>query len=213
MKVIQATHKVSDLTLSPVVGVYKSGIGLHYDLGYFKIAITGKPLKWLTKENIEDKLPDVLSRLARGRTIYMESQKGKPTVKIEKSSNSSLLVFLVPPGFHNKSPKYAVHPRQEGELNTEIIGHYSDVNHLSHETIEYPLILSKGGSFIISCECDTDTRLYAYHKGQWLIKSVPVDTSPMEDEELKKFLELDVPVETGLKLNTVPIVTEQPNEL
>ena len=209
MKVIQVTHQVSDLTLSPVVGVYKSGVGLHYDMGYFKIPITGKPLKWLTKENVADKLPDMISRLARGRTIYMVSEKGKPTVKIEKTSNSSLLVFLVPPGLHIKSPKYTVYPRQEGELNTEIIGHYSDVNHLSNEIIEYPLILSKGGSFIIACECDTETKFYAYHKGQWLIKSTPIFTTPTEDEELKKFLELDVTVETSLKLNTVPTEIEQ----
>lgn len=213
MKVLQVTDKVIDLTLSPVVGVYKSGIGLHYDLGHFKIPITGKPLKWLTKENVEGKLPDVISHLARGRTIYMVSSKEKPTVKIEKTSNSSLLVFLVPPGFHNQSPKYTVYPRQEGELNTKIIGHYSDVNHLSNEIIEYPLILSKGGSFVISCECHTETKLYAYHKGQWLIKSTSIDASTMEDEEIKKFLELEVTGEKDLKLNTVPTVTEQSNEL
>lgn len=211
MKVLHVTHQVNDLTLAPVVGVYKSGIGLHYDMGYFKIPITGKPLKWLTKENIESKLPDVIRQLARGRTIYMVSEKEKPTVKIEKSSNSSLLVFLVPPGFHNKSPKYTLHPRQEDKLNTEIIGCYSDVNHLSNETIEYPLILSKGGSFVIACECETETKLCAYHKGQWLIKSTPVHTPPMEDEEIKKFLELEVTLDAGLKLNGSS-VTEQSNE-
>ena len=198
MKVFKATHYVQDLTLAPSVVEYRTGTGMHYDLGLLRIPITGEPLKHLNNQELrEASLANIKTLLARGCSEWRTGSKGLPVVKLSKRSNAAVLALFVPPGLHAVTPDYHL----VGD-NAKIVAMQYDTNKLNNEDIGYPLVFSKYGVFTLYARTMSAVWMYSYDNGLWDVKELDKNSMPKPPHGSQGMLGPQGPLDKNLTENS-----------